>query len=205
MCVCLDKAIVWRLWCFLQVLEPFCPLSEQANEEPEELECSHPTYSAAVLIMSDCEINSSALSSDTSALTHKDPSCPAPLPETEALSVPFTDAALPLSLPDDPPALLPPLSDSTSASQQCLCVPALSNCSPDSQSTADLKPQTDPPDSPPGDDANPPPPLSEVSSDEPDSTQTGDCPVKLITSSRSLQTDELCSLQVPDSPPVSLA
>lgn len=109
---------------FLQVLEPFCPMSEQENSEAEELEVIQPTCTTTVFRASHSELNPSPppFPSDSTSASHKDLSCTGSLTETEAATVPLTLVAFP-SFPDAELALQPPppsLSDSTSASQPCL-------------------------------------------------------------------------------------
>lgn len=105
---------------FLQVLEPFCPLSEQENLEPEELGVCQTTCSTTELIASQTELNASPPPSDSSSATHKDLSCTGFLTETQSVSPPLTVTAF-SSVPD-PESVLPPppLSDSTSVSQPCM-------------------------------------------------------------------------------------
>lgn len=157
---------------FLQVLEPFCPLSEQENPEPEELEVTQPTCCATEFINSQTELISNPLLSDTSSLTHKDLSCAASLTESEPLAVPLTVNASFSDAESVPP---PPLSDCTSASEQCLMsVPPLANNPLDPHSEAlsveddsciPSQTQTDPHSSPFCIDVIPAP-LSEILSDE---------------------------------------
>lgn len=189
---------------FLQVLEPFCPLSEQENPEPEELEVSQPTCSATVFINSQTEFNSNLLLSDTPSLTHKDLPCAAPLTESEPLSFPLTVNASP-SFSDAEAVPPPPLSDCTSASEQCLVsVPPLSNnpldhhsgaLSVEDDSCIPSQTQTDPPNPPVCVDVIPAP-LSEILSDE---SQVENFPIRIVTSHSSSQKDETCMLQVPNS------
>lgn len=102
---------------FLQVLEPFCPLSEQEYSEPEELEVNQPPSSNTVFIISETELNSSPLPSDSSPPTHKDLSCTTSLTVSEAPSVPLTVVASPSHSASESP---PPLSDCTPLSQPCM-------------------------------------------------------------------------------------
>lgn len=109
-CVC-AVCLVWSMitLVFLQVLEPFCPLSEQENSDSEEVEVIQPASSATVLLPLQTELNPCSLSSDS--LAPKDLSCDTVLTETSVTTVPFTaiaaasfsdtDAGLP------PPAQLP--------------------------------------------------------------------------------------------------
>lgn len=69
---------------FLQVLEPFSPLSEQESLESEEAE---PVYSTAVLVLSQTEINS--LSSDVASPTTTNVCCNASVKEVDLYSVPL--------------------------------------------------------------------------------------------------------------------
>ena len=111
---------------FLQVLEPFCPLSEQENLEPEELEVIQPTCSNTMFIIAQTELNSRPLPSDSS--THKDLSYTASLTEIE------TAIASPSLLDAESVVVVPPsLSGCTSAPQLCLVsAPPLSNSPSDS-------------------------------------------------------------------------
>ncbi len=194
---------------FLQVLEPFCPLSEQENLEPEDLEVNQPTC-----ITSQTELNSSPLPSDSSSPNHKDRSCAASLTETEAEAtpVPLTVVASPF-LSDVESVPPPPLSDCTSASQpSSVSVPPLSNSLSNPHTTLSVKddscipPQTqsDPPNSHHCLDVIAPS-LSEILSDESNCTPIEDSLVKIVTTHSSLQKDENYSLQVPNSPSDSLA
>lgn len=106
---------------FLQVLEPFCPQSEQENWEPEELEISLPAFSAAVPPPLPTDLNCASLPCDSSPPTQKDK-------EADVVSVGLissvsdADCATPSSPPPpplSPPASPSPLPDATSASQQC--------------------------------------------------------------------------------------
>lgn len=116
---------------FLQVLEPFCPLSEQENSDPEELEANQPTGSATVLTGSQTELNCCPLSSDSSSPAHNVPPHNTPPTETDVVSVPPTVDASP-SFSDAESALPSSLPDCTSASQPCLVsVPPLSSSPPD--------------------------------------------------------------------------
>lgn len=109
---------------FLQVLEPFCTLSEQENSEPEEEEVSQPVSSAAVSIASQTQLNSCP--SDSLSLTQKDMSCDTFLTETENVSVPVTIVSSPSF--SDAESVLPPPPDYTSSLQPCsLSVPSVSN------------------------------------------------------------------------------
>lgn len=98
---------------FLQVLEPFCPLSEQESSDLEEVEVIQPASSATELLPSQTKLNPCSLHSDSSAATPKDLSCSAVFAETSIAPVPFTaipaasfsdtDAGLPLpSFTSDP-------------------------------------------------------------------------------------------------------
>lgn len=149
---------------FLQVLEPFCPLSEQENSDPEELEANQPTGSTAVLTGSQTELNCRPLSSDSSSAAHKVPpqnTCPT---ETGAVSAPPTVTASP-SFSDAESVLPSSLPDCTS------CLVSLSPLSSSGALPADddsrLQPQTqsDSPSSHPFIGVNPAP-LSNVPSDE---------------------------------------
>lgn len=170
---------------FLQVLEPFCPMSEQENSEPEELEGNQPTCSSAAFI--------------TSPPTHKDQSIIPPLIDTELLSVPLT-VITSSSFSDADSVFLPPLSDCTS--EQCLLsVPPLSNSHSDPQSLSEedqscipSQTKTDPHNSPIYVDGTPDP-LPEILSDECNSIQIEDSP----TSHTSQEDDEIVDCQVPDS------
>lgn len=118
---------------FLQVLEPFCTLSEQENSEPKELEVNQPVNSAAVSIASQTELNSSP--SDSSSPTQKDLSCNTFLTGTDNVSVPLTVVSSPSF--SDAESVLPPLPDCTSSSQPCLVsVPPVSNSPSNPQSGA---------------------------------------------------------------------
>lgn len=112
-CVCVCAAcLVWSMitLVFLQVLEPFCPLSEQENSDPEEVEVIQPASSATVLIPLQAELNPCSLSSDS--LAPKELSCDTVLTETSVTPVPFTaisaasfsdtNAGLPPPAPSDP-------------------------------------------------------------------------------------------------------
>lgn len=192
---------------FLQVLEPFCPLFEQESSEPEDVEVNHHASSTTMLITSQTELNSHPLPSDSSAPTHNDQSSVTSLTETEAVSVPLTVVASP-SLSDtgsDLPPPTPPLSDSTSSSQpSSVSVPTLSNSPSDPQPAAlsvhdDSPPQTqsDPPNSHSCVDVIAAP-LSEIVSDESDSTQIENPSLEIVTSHSSIK-------EVPNSPSYSLA
>ncbi|KAL7406581.1 hypothetical protein ABVT39_022615 [Epinephelus coioides] len=193
-----------------KVLEPFCPLSEQENSEPEEQEVDQPTCSAAVLITSQTELNSSPLPSDSSSPAHKDLSCTASLTETEAVSVPLTvTASSSFSGAESvlPPS--PPLSNCTSASEPCLVsVPPLSKSPSNSHSgvlsvkdDSCISPQTqsDPSDSHPCVDVIAAP-VSEILSNESNCAQIENTPSEILISHSSSQKDEVWSLQVPNSP-----
>lgn len=107
---------------FLQVLEPFCPLSEQENLDSEEPE---PAYSTAVLVLSQTEINSSSPSSEAPSPTHRKESCNASLNETVPNSVPMTAVTASVSDADCVPDI-----------DQCMIsLPQPSNCSSNSSST----------------------------------------------------------------------
>lgn len=103
---------------FLQVLEPFCPLSEQEYLEAEELGISQPTSSTTELILSQTELNANPPPSNSSSANHKDLSCTGSLAETETVSTPL--AVTSSSVPDAESFLPPPLSDSTSVFQPCM-------------------------------------------------------------------------------------
>lgn len=209
--VLLDVCVYLRLLClffsmitlvFLQVLEPFCPLSEQENVEPEEVEVNQPTCSTNVFITSKTDINSTSLSSDSN---HKDQSCNASLRKTDCVSSSLTNVALPAFL--DAESAPPPLSYCTSASQPCLVsVPPLSNGPSDPHSKALLVAD---------DSCIPPPSQSEPLNCHPcvDMTITplseiiSECycsPIKIVTSDGCLQKNDLCSLPVPNSASDSL-
>lgn len=186
---------------FLQVLEPFCP---QENWLPEvELEVFQPTCSTPVLKTSQTELNSCPLPSESSSPSHKDLSCTASLTETEADTVPLTVVAS-SSLSDAESVLPPPpLSDCTSASEPSLVsVPPLSNShslSVEDDSFIPAQTRSDPPNSHPCVDVIAAAPVSEILSDESHCALI-DPPVKIVISRNSLQKDEICSLQVPNSP-----
>lgn len=134
---------------FLQVLEPFCPLSEQENSDPEELEANRPTGSATVLTGSQTELNCRPLSSDSSSPAHKVPPHNTSPTETGVVSAPPTVIASP-SFSDAESVLPSSLPDCTSASQPCLVsVSPLSSSPSDARSGAlpadddsHLQPQT---------------------------------------------------------------
>lgn len=98
---------------FLQVLEPFCLLSEQENLEAEELGISQPTSSTTDLIVSQTKLNASPPPSNSSSANHKDLSC------TGSLSTPLAVTSS-SSVPDAESVLPPPLSDFNSVSQPCM-------------------------------------------------------------------------------------
>lgn len=160
---------------FLQVLEPFCPLSEQENSEPEELEVNRPTSSATVFIVSQTELNSRTLPSDSSSPTHEDLSCNTFLTETDIVSVPLTVVASPSFSDAESVLPPPPLPNCTSASQPCsVSVSPLSNSpsdthsgalSADDDSCVPTQTQSDPPSSHPFIDGIVAP-LSNILSDE---------------------------------------
>ncbi|XP_036065990.1 diacylglycerol lipase-alpha isoform X4 [Oryzias melastigma] len=108
-----------------KVLEPFCPLPEQDNLEPEELGVIQPSCSTTLFTASQKDLEPSA--SASSSLIHL--SSVASLTEPETVSVPLTvvsSSSLPVCESGSPPPA--PLSDSTSASQPCLvAVPLFSN------------------------------------------------------------------------------
>lgn len=91
---------------FLQVLEPFCTLSEQENLGPEEVEVVQPTSSGIGLLNSQTALNSISFPSDSSSATHTDLSCSAVLTDT-----------------DNVPAVTSP--SSASSSKMCFCLRAL--------------------------------------------------------------------------------
>ncbi|KAM3624698.1 uncharacterized protein V6R79_000351 [Siganus canaliculatus] len=103
-----------------KVLEPFSPLSEQENSQPEEVEVNQPISSIAVLTSPHTELNSSPLPSRSSSPTCEGLTCSASLIVTEAVSLPLTVVASPsLSdagsvLPPPPPPPTPPPSSSLS-------------------------------------------------------------------------------------------
>lgn len=92
---------------FLQVLEPFCPLSEQGNSDPEEVEVIQPDSSATVPLETQTEFNHCSFSSESSAATHKDLSCCAVLTETNIATVPMSATAA-ASFSDTDAGLPPP-------------------------------------------------------------------------------------------------
>lgn len=109
-CVCPPYLVCSKLTLmFLQVLEPFCPLSEQGDSDQEEVEVIQPASSATVLLESQTESNPFSLSPKSSAATQKDLSCCAVRTETNLAFVPLsamasssfsdTDAGLPLPPP----------------------------------------------------------------------------------------------------------
>lgn len=116
-CACIGCSGVIYL-VFLQVLEPFCPLSEQEYLEAEELGISQPTSSTTELILSQTELNANPPPSNSSSANHKDLSCTGSLAETETVSTPL--AVTSSSVPDAESFLPPPLSDSTSVFQPCM-------------------------------------------------------------------------------------
>lgn len=73
---------------FLQVLEPFSPLSEQESLESEEAE---PVYNTAVLVLTQTEINS--LSSDAASPTTTNECCNTSVKDLELYSVPLNSEA----------------------------------------------------------------------------------------------------------------
>lgn len=193
---------------FLQVLEPFCPLFEQESSEPEDVEVNHHASSTTMLITSQTELNSPPLPSDSLAPTHNDQSPATSVTETEAVSVPVPLTVASPSLSDagpDLPPPTPPLSDSTSSSQpSSVSVPTLSNSPSDPQPAAlsvhdDSPTQTlsDPPNSHSCVDMIAAP-LSEITSDELDSTQIENPSLKIVTTNSSIK-------EVPNSPSDSLA
>lgn len=92
---------------FLQVLEPFCPLSEQESSGLEDVEVIQPTCSATELSLSQKELNNSSLPFESLAAPQKDLFCsavpaqtnitPVPLTAIAAASFSDTDAGLPPS------------------------------------------------------------------------------------------------------------
>lgn len=104
---------------FLQVLEPFCPQSEQENLEAEELGISQPTSSTTNLIVSQTKLNASPPPSSSSSANHKDLSCTGSLAETETVSTPLAVTSS-SSVPDAESVLPPLLSDVNSVSQPCI-------------------------------------------------------------------------------------
>lgn len=114
---------------FLQVLEPFCPLSEQESSDLEEVEVIQPASSATELLPSQTKLNPCSLPSDSSAATPKDLSCSAVLAETIIAPVPLT--AIPAASFSDTDAGLP-LPSFTSDSQ-----PHSGSASPDFNSLSD--------------------------------------------------------------------
>lgn len=111
---------------FLQVLEPFCPLSEQESSDPEDMEILQPSSSATVLLKSQTEFNPCSLSSGSSAATQKALSCCSVRTETNLASVCLgamasssfsdTDAGLPPLPPPLPNCTFDPQPHSGSAS-----------------------------------------------------------------------------------------
>ena len=109
-CVCVCACFIfWCLVCrvvtvvFLQVLEPFCPLSDQENLEPEELEVIRPTSSA--IVASQTELNSCPLPSDSLSPTNKDLTSNTFLTENDIVSAPAVGS---LSLSDADSGVPPP-------------------------------------------------------------------------------------------------
>lgn len=194
---------------FLQVLEPFCPLSEQESLEPEDLGVSLRTCSTTVLITSESELNPS----DSSSSAHKDLPCTDSLTDTEAVPVSLTAIASP-SFPDADSVLPPPpLSDCTSTPLPCLeSVPPLSNCL--SSPLSEALPAEDDSGVPPQTQSEPiishpcedviATSISEILSDESNSSQIENPLVKIVASRSSLQNNEDSSLQEPDSLPESV-
>lgn len=180
---------------FLQVLEPFCPLSEQENVEAEEVEVSQPTSNTNMFITSKTEMTSTSLSSDS---IHNDGLCNWSLAETDGVSASLT-VAFPAVVDA---ASLPPLSHCTSASQPCaISVSPLSTGPPDPRSKTlsvvddsfiPPPPQSDPLDSHPCVDVTITP-HSEIMSNEPYCS-----PTKLITLPGTLQRNGASSLPVPN-------
>lgn len=176
---------------FLQVLEPFCPLSEQESLEPDQLEVNEPPCSTAVLISSQTELNTCAVSSDASSPTHKDSSCHSSPTDAELNSVPVTVVAA-ASLSDADSDLAPPLSGCTSVSQQGLmCLPLLSNNPPDPHSGADILEN---------DSFIPLQSISEVLSDESCCIPKKNQSTELIVSQDPSQINDSCSLPVQSDP-----
>lgn len=103
---------------FLQVLEPFCPLSEQETSDQEELDVTDP-HSATVNITSETELNATHLPSDSSSPTLRELSCSPLLVDTVAVSVslPALNHSSLLNADADVSSLSAPLSDCASASQ----------------------------------------------------------------------------------------
>lgn len=124
-CVCICEVCACRGYSgviylvFLQVLEPFCLLSEQENLEAEELGISQPTSSTTDLIVSQTKLNASPPPSNSSSANHKDLSCTGSLAETETVSTPLAVTSS-SSVPDAESVLPPPLSDFNSVSQPCM-------------------------------------------------------------------------------------
>lgn len=136
---------------FLQVLEPFCPLSEQESSDLEEVEVIQPASSATELLPSQTKLNPCSLPSDSSATAPKDLSCstvltetiitPVPLTAIPAASFSDTDAGLPLpSFTSDPQ----PHSGSASPGFN-----SLSDSQSGAPSVEDDSTLSDPPDAPP--------------------------------------------------------
>lgn len=118
-CVCRPYMVCSKITLvFLQVLEPFCPLFEQGNSDPEEVEVIQPASSATVLVESQTEFNPCSLSSESLAATQKDLSCCAVRTETDIASVSLS--AMAASSFSDTDAGLPP-------------PPPLPNCTSDPQ------------------------------------------------------------------------
>lgn len=106
-CVCPPYLVCSKITLvFLQVLEPFCPLSEQGNSDPEEVEVIQPASCDTELLESQAEFNPCSLSSESSAATQKDLSCCAVLTDTNIASVPLS--AMAASSFSDTDAGLPP-------------------------------------------------------------------------------------------------
>lgn len=134
MCVCLHLlCLVCSMipLVFLQVLEPFCLLSEQENLEPEEVEVIQPTSSITKFITSKTKRKSTSLSSDS---TYKDQSHAPSFMGVDI--VPVTVAGSPSILDTEsvPPF---PLSECCPGSQPCsVSVPPVSYSPSDPHSRA---------------------------------------------------------------------
>lgn len=100
--LCIVRSMITLV--FLQVLEPFCTLSEQENLGPEEVEVVRPTSSCIELLNSQTALNSISLPSDSSSATHTDLSCSAVLTDTKnvpTVTFPsFSDASVLGSYPN---------------------------------------------------------------------------------------------------------
>lgn len=102
---------------FLQVLEPFCPLSEQESSGLEEVEVIQPACSATELSLSQKELNPSSLLSESLATSQKDLFCSAVPAQTNIAPVPLTAIAAASFSDTDAGLPLPPLPNCTSDPQ----------------------------------------------------------------------------------------